>query len=263
MASLPPAHAEGCYLDGGAAPPGPRLLKKGVPGCDPGDAQLVTLPPGTTCVPAQMTPEYCAHMCWAGLQTTAAASGATILVGPEAGSQCFCDTVPEWNDETLNGIKLVPSKECNSPCDGGKSPLSDTLIPPGACGGGWKIDVYELDCGSAWGLTFMITLVAVSVIYVAGGVGFAAKTQGAEPKLQSHPHWSMSVSLSNTPAPRRAFSVTSVFARIFRSFFAHFFGSIVQVDLDERVDPRWSRVHSRTHRRQRQGRRGWWVHKGR
>ena len=81
--------AEGCYVDPNPA----RLLKKGVPGCDPGNGDLLTLPAGTTCVPAKMTPEYCATMCWAGLQTTAEATGATILVGPEAGAQCFCDTV--------------------------------------------------------------------------------------------------------------------------------------------------------------------------
>ena len=127
-----------------------RLLKRGVPGCDPGDGQLVTLPAGVKCESTKMTPEYCAQMCWAGLQTTAEASGATILVGPEAGGQCFCDTVPEWDDTKVNAEKLVPSTKCDSPCTGGKTPLSAALTPPGCCGGQWVIDVYEMNCGSAW-----------------------------------------------------------------------------------------------------------------
>eukprot|EP01052_Picozoa_sp_SAG31_P053431 SAG31_NODE_13695_length_852_cov_2.019920_1_plen_57_part_10 len=39
-----------------------------------------------------MTPEYCASACYAGESSTLKASGGGILlVGPEAGSECFCD----------------------------------------------------------------------------------------------------------------------------------------------------------------------------
>ena len=41
---------------------------------------------------------------------------------------------------------------------------------------------------TGWGAIFLIFIGVTSVVYVAGGVGWAVKTQGVPPSLQAHPH---------------------------------------------------------------------------
>ena len=49
------------------------------------------------------------------------------------------------------------------------------------------------DGASNWGLFFLIMLAVCGVGYVAGGVGYVHKTQGAAPALTAHPHFAQYV----------------------------------------------------------------------
>jgi hypothetical protein len=54
------------------------------------------------------------------------------------------------------------------------------------------------DAGSNWGFALLITLSVCGLFYVAGGVGFAHKTQGAEATLSAHPHFEYWKQVRNT-----------------------------------------------------------------
>lgn len=94
-------------------------------------------------------------------------NGPYLLAGVESGNQCFCDakrnpTYPEGNKRAVG---------CTMPCTG---------APTTMCGGAGFIEIYQIDCGSDWGLGFLIFM----SVGVAGYVRFHTKDDDFNLKLR-------------------------------------------------------------------------------
>lgn len=120
-----------------------------------------------TCVGSQLTGQGCADLC-------AEMNPEFAVAGVEYGVQCFCGTEIHAHSK-LND----PTKKCDMPCGGN---------PAEKCGGGCALTVYEIDCGSNWGWTLLLTLCVGSVLYVGGGVAYNHKTLGQPLGVDALPH---------------------------------------------------------------------------
>ena len=73
--------------------------------------------------------------------------GPFTLAGVETGNQCFCDS--EKNPAYPLGTKREPETDCNTPCAGKASEM---------CGGGSRVEILRINCGSNWGWFFLLTV---------------------------------------------------------------------------------------------------------
>lgn len=105
------------------------------------------------CVAPQLTGAKCADFC-------AEMNPNFVFAGVEFGVQCFCGTEMDALSK-----KDDPLKPCTTPCGGS---------PTEMCGGGCSLTMYEINCGSAWGAAFLITIFVCTLLYVGGGVGYVS-----------------------------------------------------------------------------------------
>ena len=186
----------GCYKDQAA----PRTLRYHLDGCPTSQAWGSPEPPmgspAPRCDPKRVSIEYCASECakwnpWLGSSTE-------FLVGLESGigvegarpdyAECLCDDVAH-GPEASQILAEKPSAtgiKCPAKCPGAEPGAKDQC---GGAPGSWALNIYRVNCGTAWGLTFLITLSVGCMLYVAGGVVWSVKLHGARPELQSHPHF--------------------------------------------------------------------------
>ena len=152
-----------------------RLLHPGVKGCCgtgcEGSDSAQPLPHGLTCDGQQMTPTYCAAACWAALD------GSVAAVGLEAGDECYCSA--EWPVTTQAGVKPQQVSGCSQPCNAQK----DTM-----CGGNWKVSVWRIECGAAWGTHFLVFVLVAAILYLGIGAGYQYKMHGASTLETLIPH---------------------------------------------------------------------------
>ena len=186
----------GCYKDQAA----PRTLRYHLDGCPTSQAWGSPEPPMETpaprCDPKRVSIEYCASECakwnpWAGSSTE-------FLVGLESGigvegarpdyAECLCDDVAH-GPEASQILAEKPSAtgiKCPAKCPGAEPGAVDQC---GGAPGTWALSIYRVDCSTAWGLAFLITLTVFCTLYVAGGVGWSVKLHGVQPNLAGHPHF--------------------------------------------------------------------------
>ena len=147
--------------------------------CHPEQHECEQAPSPPPCDPKSIDLEGCATIC-ANWQFPGA-NNYEIYAAMQAGSVCFCGTSEdgaaaiEATEETA-----LPVSDCNIACAGN---------PAEKCGALGRNSVMRVSCGSAWGFSFLNIFGVFSLLYVAAGVGFAAKTQGKSLALVSHPHY--------------------------------------------------------------------------
>ena len=120
-----------------------------------------------SCVASQLTGQACADLC-------AEMNPEFAVAGVEYGVQCFCG-MEIHADSKLND----PAHKCDMPCGGN---------PAEKCGGGCALTVYEIECGSDWGWTFLLMLLVGSVLYVSGGVAYNHKALGKPIDIEALPN---------------------------------------------------------------------------
>ena len=147
--------------------------------CHPEQHECQQAPSPPPCDPKSIDLEGCATIC-ANWQFPGA-NNYEVYAAMQASSVCFCGTSAdgaaaiETTEETA-----LPMSDCNSACAGN---------PAEKCGALGRNSIMRVSCGSAWGFSFVNIFGALSLLYVAAGVGFAAKTQGKSVALVSHPHY--------------------------------------------------------------------------
>ena len=160
---------------------GGRDLPYVLPGCfnDP-EKSCKTAPSPPPCDPATITAEKCAADCL-GWAKFIPGGGDEIYAGMQAKSVCFCGTSAEGSAALeTDSTNELPLSACNEPCPGDPSQL---------CGSGGRNLIIRVNCGSDWGLSFLLLCGVCGGLYVGGGVAYRAKTQGQPAALASHPHW--------------------------------------------------------------------------
>ena len=160
---------------------GGRDLPYVLPGCfnDP-EKSCKTAPSPPPCDPATITAEKCAADClsWAKFIPGA---GDEVYAGMQAKSVCFCGTSADGSAALeTDSTNELPLSACNEPCPGDPSQL---------CGSGGRNLIIRVNCGSDWGLSFLLLCGVCGGLYVGGGVAYRAKAQGQPAALASHPHW--------------------------------------------------------------------------
>eukprot|EP01046_Picozoa_sp_COSAG06_P003663 COSAG06_NODE_146_length_22145_cov_11.714733_11_plen_349_part_00 len=186
----------GCYKDQAA----PRTLRFHLDGCptktDWGAPEPPMPTPSPKCDPKQVSIEYCATQCaqwnpWAG-------STAEFFVGLESGigvegarpeyAECLCDDVAHGPEavQILAGKPAAAAIACPAKCPGAEPGGLDQC---GGAPGTWALNIYRVNCGSAWGLPFLIALAVLCAGYVVGGIGWSVRVSGAAPGLHAHPHF--------------------------------------------------------------------------
>ena len=103
--------------------------------------------------------------------------GPFTLAGVETGNQCFCDS--EKNPAYPLGTKREPETDCNTPCAGKPSEM---------CGGGSRVEILRINCGSNWGWFFILTVFLCTLGYVGGFAGYNHKVKGVPLSQEALPH---------------------------------------------------------------------------
>ena len=133
-----------------------------------------------TCDPKTLTSAICADYC-------AEMSPEYKFAGVEFSTQCFCGLEVHERAEK-DGTKADGTKAtCDMPCEGNPSEM---------CGGNCAITMYQIDCGSNWGLPIILILLISAILYVGGGVTYNHKTKGTPLGKEALPNQEFWISLS-------------------------------------------------------------------
>jgi hypothetical protein len=156
-----------------------------LPGCfDDPDNAGETAPDPPACDKATITLKTCAAKCaaWAP-RIPGVGQGAELYAAVQAGYACACGSSHAGAAAmATDSTNALPWSACDNKCPGD---------PEQMCGGGSRNTLVRIECGSDWGLTFMVVFVVGIGAYVSGGVLYGAKIQGQGQScvLRSHPHW--------------------------------------------------------------------------
>eukprot|EP01043_Picozoa_sp_COSAG02_P042148 COSAG02_NODE_3558_length_6563_cov_38.861850_2_plen_359_part_00 len=149
------------------------------PACNPDQHECQHAPSPPPCDPKTIDLEECATIC-ANWQFPGA-NNYEVYAAMQAGFVCFCGTSADGAAATQTTEETeVPVSDCNAGCPG--NALEN-------CGAAGRNSIMRVSCASAWGVGFLSMFGAVTLLYVAGGVGFTAKSQGKAVALASHPHY--------------------------------------------------------------------------
>ena len=112
-----------------------------------------------------MTDDYCATLClhWAQAGKIPGAATDEIYSATQFSFTCWCGTAAD-----ASSLVRVDDKQCNTPCEGDKTMM---------CGGPSLNHVMRVTC-SRWGWTFVGTIIACMVGYMAMGALYVHRTQG-------------------------------------------------------------------------------------